>query len=87
VIQQCVQHGRPRAPATRFGNRGHPAHPPPTGFALGTDQAHRHQLAAVERADGKRLARLGIAELLDRLMRAQDRVTKRAGLLERDLAD
>ena len=87
MIEQRSQDSRAGASAAGFGHRRHPAHAPPARVALRPDQPHSDQLTAFERAERDRIPRLGVGELVQRLVGTQDLLSERPRLIERNPPD
>jgi hypothetical protein len=85
VLDQRYEH-RPAVTATAHGGVcRHSAHAPRSGRAVGRDEADGEQLLTAERAYRVSVVRLVRGDLLDALVRAQDRLAQGARLLDRDL--
>jgi hypothetical protein len=83
VADQLGEHRSTESPAAGGRDRGHAPDPPGPGLPVREDEADGQELLPVEGADREAGRRLAACHLLERLVRAEDRLAERPGGLER----
>jgi predicted nucleic acid-binding protein len=83
VADQLGEHRSTESPAAGGRDRGHAPDPPGPGLPVGEHEADGQELLPVEGADRVGGRRLAACHLLERLVRAEDRLAERPGGLER----